>query len=405
MKLIPAYGAGLLAAAILAAACANPFQALAQSNQPTFDPAHPLANITSAEQWVKKFNPGKPDIVPNDAYGNMTSSEFWRDSWEGQNIDKPSPPADIKGSGGTGVIIRSPYPYKTAKEQYDAWLKAAHGGTKHTRATLPDWSGDWQGSATGVLSGYAKVSDVMAAVSPAYRSRFLTLLRGEWEGGHQWWPTEYCLPYGFGGYYAAPGNGGATWHFMMDGHMVMFNKDKNNMATRYIYTDGRGLLPPDRAFPQWYGESEGLWDRDQLVIYSKNIRQWAMTHGLPEFSDQLEAVERVKRFPDGLLVDITLYDPKAFAFPWHDVVLFKTLKDWTIAPATYSECVSTNNIHMDAKGVLQERVPGQAGYQNFADPRPWATAYKIWDAAHPKEAAHWKAVFDRDAARGVPGKK
>lgn len=389
----------LLAMGLVLATFTGAGSALAQSKQSGFDPTNPFANITFAEQWAKKFNPGKPDIEPNDPFGNMTSAEFWRDSWEGQNIDHPyRSPASIKGSGGTGVIIRSPYPYKTAKEQYEAWLKAAHGGTKHARGTLPDWSGDWQGSSTGVLSGYAKVSDVMAAVAPAYRRRFVTLLRGEWEGGHQWWPTEYCLPYGFGGYYAAPGNAGATWHFMMDEHMVIFNKDKNNMATRYIYTDGRGFLPPNRAFPQWYGESKGFWDGDQLVIYTKNIRQWAMTHGLPEFSSQIQTVERVKRFPDGLLVDITLYDPKAFAFPWHDVVLFKTLKDWTTAPATYSECVSTNNIYMDAKGVLQERVPGDVGYRNPSDRRPWATAYKLWNSAHPKEAARWKAIFARAIA-------
>ena len=303
------------------------------------------------------------------------------------------------------MVIRSPYPYKTAEEQYDAWLKAAHGGTKHTHADLPDWSGDWQGASTGVLSGYAKVSDVMAAVSMDYQARFRQMLRGEWEGGHQWWPTEFCLPYGFGGFYAAPGNGGATWHFMADEHMALIGKDKNNMGTRFIYTDGRGFLPPDKAFPQWYGESKGFWDGDQLVFYTKNIRPWAMTHGLPEYSDELQAVERMKRFGNEMLIDITLYDPKAFAFPWHDVILFKLLKDWTVAPATYSECVSTNNIYMDAQGVLQEHVPGEPGYQDPSDPRPWATAYEKWDAAHPKEAARWNDVFAHDAARAKAAQK
>lgn len=63
------------------------------------------------------------------------------------------------------------------------------------------------------------------------------------------------------------------------------------------------------------------------------------------------------------------------ACPWHDVAVFKKLKDWTVAPAIWNECVSTNNIYMDLKGTLQERVPGDPGYRDIADPRPWSTAY------------------------------
>src|SRR5262245_4012701 len=43
--------------------------------------------------------------------------------------------ARLYGSAGTGkegaTNYKSPYPFKTAKEHYEAWLKDAKGGTKH----------------------------------------------------------------------------------------------------------------------------------------------------------------------------------------------------------------------------------------------------------------------------------
>lgn len=342
-------------------------QGWAQQHQ--FDPARPFANVRSAQEWTAIFIPDKPNVTPNDPYANMTSGEFWRNTWKGQGIDGKF--ASAKGSGGKGVVIRSPYRYRSAEEHYEAWLKAAGGGTKKSRDALPDWSGDWDGASEGVLHDGAKISDVMAAVSDEYRPRFEELLHAEMEGRH-WWPAEFCLPDGFGRFYSLDG---PTWHFMLDQSLVLINKDRPNSDTRYIYTDGRGFLPRPLQFPQWYGASRGFWDGDELVIHTAQIKQWVMTHGLPEYSDQLEAVERIKRLGEELLVDITLYDPKAFAFPWHDVVVFTKLKDWTVAPPTFTDCGSTNNVYMDASGALREHVPGDAEYRDFADPRPWATAF------------------------------
>jgi hypothetical protein len=381
MRLALACAAGVAAAAIGFAAPAAP----------AFDPAKPFAGITAPAQWVARFRPGPPVIVPNDPFGNMTSREYWTQSWQGQNIDHPErTPASVKGSGGHGVVIKSPYPYKSAQEQYDAWLAAAHGGTKHTRADLPDWSGDWQGASDGVLGNGARVSDVYAAVADVAKPAFLQLLRGEWEGGHQWWPAAFCLPDAFGRLYWPNG----VWHLMADDKMVLINEDRPENATRYIYTDGRGFLPKDLQFPQWYGASKGFWDGDELVVYTSQIKPWVITHALPEYN-QLETVERMKRFGDEFLIDITLYDPTVFAFPWHDTATLHIVKDWTKAPSTWEECVSTNNVYMNSKGELAEHAPGEPGYQDASDPRPWMTAYKLWDDNHKDLAAHWKGVFDQ----------
>ena len=102
---------------------------------------------------------------------------------------------------------------------------------------------------------------------------------------------------------------------MMDPTIVLIDKDRPNSETRYVYTDGRGFLPESHRFPMWYGESQGFWDGEELIIWTKSFKPWVMTHALPEYSDKLEVIERVKRIGDQILVDITLYDPEAFAFP------------------------------------------------------------------------------------------
>ncbi|MET0214057.1 MAG: hypothetical protein ABW292_13685, partial [Vicinamibacterales bacterium] len=65
--------------------------------------------------------------------------------------------ARLYGSEGTGKVgaldLASPYSYTTAWDHYEALLKAASGGTKHTKDTIPDWSGRWMGGAVGLGGG------------------------------------------------------------------------------------------------------------------------------------------------------------------------------------------------------------------------------------------------------------
>jgi len=355
--------------AALLVACALD-QGAAQA--PRFDPARPFAAITTADQWVSQFQTRKPELDANDRFRNMTSRE-WVDAWTKRPYDLSNEEylKTYSGSGGTGVKIASPYPYKSAAEHYDAWLRAANGGTTPTRQNLPDWSGDWQGVARGVFSFRALLRDVWDAVSPEYRPRYEQLLTAELEGRH-WWAADACMPDGFGRLYSL----GATWHFMMDPTIVLINKDRPAGESRYVYTDGRGFLPEPYGFPMWYGESQGFWASDELIIWTKSFKAWAITHALPEYSDKLEAIERWKRLGDQVLVDLTLYDPEAFAFPWHDTVVFNKLKDWKVGAPTFYECVFSNNVYHDENGHIQERVPGDPQYRDPSDPRPWATVFE-----------------------------
>jgi len=375
-----AASSALVLGAAPAAHAAETKPAAAATVMGAFDPLHPFANVKTGDEYVAKFVSGKPSFVAGDPYGNMSGSQFWRDSWFGQNIDKPeNTMAAHKGDGGFGVLIKSPYPYKTAEEHYKAWRAAAGGGQKLTQAQLPDWSGDWIGAAKGVISSQAKISDAMAATSDAYKPWFQRLLEAEWIG-HPWWASQYCFPVGGPAFWAA--HAGGVYHFMPSRNLVLVVKDKNISDTRYIYTDDRGWLPEDKKVPQWYGASQGFWDGDELVVWNGQFKRWIFSHGLGEYSDKMETVERYKRIGDQFVVDITLYDPEAFAYPWHDVALFNPVKDWTLRPMMFLDCPSTNNVFLNKYGELDERRPDDAGYVDLTDERPWETAFKLWDQHH-----------------------
>jgi len=375
MKLSSWYAIGT----ILVASLSAPALIAAQLQTSDFDPAHPFAKLASATEWANRFRAGKPEIDSNDRFRNMSSRD-WVDAWTKRPKDMSDDQflRSYSGSGGTGVKIRSPYPYISAEEHFNAWRRAANGGTKPTRANMPDWSGDWQGVSRGVLGFRALVRDVWEAVSPEYRPRFQQILTAELEGRH-WWAADECLPDGMGRFYSL----GGTYHFMMDPTIVLIDKDRPNSETRYVYTDGRGFLPDNRRFPMWYGESQGFWDGQELIVWTKNFKPWVITHALPEYSDKLEVIERVKRIGDQILLDETLYDPVAFAYPWHDTVVFSKLKDSTLAPPTFYECASSNNVYHDENGQIQEYLPGDPQYRDPSDLRPWAT---IFDRAEKSAA-------------------
>ena len=84
------------------------------------------------------------------------------------------------GSEGTGkagaVNLTSPHPYKSALEHYQARLKAAGGGTKHTKDTIPDWSGRWEGGAG--FGGQAPASDTVKLLTPEYQEYYVQELKG-----------------------------------------------------------------------------------------------------------------------------------------------------------------------------------------------------------------------------------
>ena len=135
-----------LAAASVSTEAAQPAPA-APTAPAAIDPLHPLAGVASAQAWAQRFRTeAKPDS--NDRFNNLTAGEWWNRTWNGQWTSAATEGKSfaefykgLQGRSGNSVVLKSPYPYASAEAQWNAWKQAAGGGTKHTRATLPDWSG------------------------------------------------------------------------------------------------------------------------------------------------------------------------------------------------------------------------------------------------------------------------
>lgn len=275
------------------------------------------------------------------------------------------------GSEGTGkagaVNLISPHPYKTAWEHYQARLKAAGGGTRHTKDTIPDWSGRWEGGAG--FGGQAPASDTVKLLTPEYQEYYVQELKGSTEG-RIWSAGAFCLPSGF---FAAVG---AEEFLVTPDRVVTLGAGNGNNTTRWIYTDGSPHSPEQFQFAKWHGESIGFWDRDTLIVHTNQIRGWR--GGVSEYTDDLETVETYRRAGDMIEGEITLYDPKVLARPVNARLRFQRSKETRIElRPLYNTCTDTNgpaaNVFMDEKGLLNERLPGDPLYWDSTDPRPWGT--------------------------------
>jgi hypothetical protein len=279
-----------------------------------------------------------------------------------------------EGSGADKFDIKSPYPFKTSWEHYQAWLEKAKGGTKHTLATLPDWDGQWSGGASWLDSRDIQASTIAAALTPQYREYYVQQVKAESEGRH-WWAAAFCLPDGF-----IRGIGRANQFVVRPTQVMILSDMLIANQIRWIFTDGSGHAPEDVQSPQWQGESIGFWDGNALVVHTNQIRQWNASHSMFEWSDQMTSVERYERQGNTMVGEITLYDPVAFLQPVHAKFRYTVRNNADMRPV-YSTCTDTNgpssNQYANVKGIIDERIPGDPGYWDPTDPRPWAKHYAI----------------------------
>ena len=275
-----------------------------------------------------------------------------------------------KGTGRVGALdLASPYPFTTATEHYEAWLKQARGGTRHTKTTIPDWRGRWSGGPAGLEGGPNPASSVAAMLKPEYRERFVQDVKAAAEG-RAWSAGAICLP---GGFFASLD---AEEFIVTPDRVWTLAAGNGENYIRWIYTDGSGHTPKESEFAKWHGESIGFWDRDALIVHTNQVRGWK--GGLSEFSDRLETVERYRRVGNRIEGEITLYDPEVLVRPVRASMKFEL--DTNTAPELrplYNTCTDTNGpsakVFMDDRGVLNERLPGDPLYWNAADPHPWRT--------------------------------
>jgi hypothetical protein len=82
---------------------------------------------------------------------------------------------------------------------------------------------------------------------------------------------------------------------------------------RRIYLSGGHTAGAD---PSFSGDSIGRWEGDTLVVETDNVRAGQLDRNGVPYSDKLTVLEKIRRTPKGLEIEMTLTDPEAFEEPF-----------------------------------------------------------------------------------------
>ena len=223
--------------------------------------------------------------------------------------------------------IVSPYPYKTAKEHYEALLAAAKakgGPTVYTKATTPDWDGYYardqraDHGAEWIWGTVNQVPTILSLLTPEYQKRMVQMNYHEAVDNAPQWEASFCYPEGFLRWWAQASQGG-NFQLTMTPWKVQF---LSGIAANFLRQVLIGKEHVQKV-PQWYGETVGFWDGTTLVTWTANVQAWTLSHSMFEFSGKMETVETFKPVYDasgkfvGLDHEAVFYDPEAFVQPLH----------------------------------------------------------------------------------------
>ena len=272
--------------------------------------------------------------------------------------------------------IVSPYPYKTAKEQYEALLaeaKKAGGPTTHTRQTMPEWDGWYRRLAREeqwVWGRNLQTSTMLSLLTPEYRRRMVQQNYHEVVNNSPQWMASFCYPEGFMRWYAEASLGGDI-EVMVTPHQVQFLSGIADNLLRRVLVGKRHV----QQVPQWFGETVGFWNGNTLVAWTANVQGWTLSHSMFEFSSKMEVVETFTPSADGktITVGTTFYDPEAFLRPLHMVTPWEKRRglDDPEARFMFVECRVQSTIVNGPDGKPTQLIPGDTGYIDYFG-RPWA---------------------------------
>jgi hypothetical protein len=290
--------------------------------------------------------------------------------------------------------IVSPYPYRTAKEHYEAMLAdtVSRGGpTVYNQATLPDWNGRYrrelEKTATWYHGAVLQIPTYLTLLTPEYQTRFVQQMYHYAVTNAPQWPASFCQPEGFMRRFAQ--YSGFSPSVMMTPDLVqILNVTARNFITHVHIGrqfDEEGTVPRLGApVPRWYGETVGFWDDEALVTWTSNIQGW-FAHGAFEHSSRLQTIEvytpRRNASGDtiGLEHEAILYDPEALVDPVRIVHRWDRVGRLNEGdPYLYIECIQN---HFPIDGIATPVSPGTTIPYTVPDMygRPWA---QVWERYH-----------------------
>ena len=276
--------------------------------------------------------------------------------------------------------IVSPYPYKTAKEHYEALMAAAKakgGPTVYTKATTPDWDGyyarDQQADhgAEWIWGTVNQVPTILSLLTPEYQKRMVQMNYHEAVDNAPQWEASFCYPEGFVRWWSQASQGG-NFQLTMTPWNVQF---LSGIAANFLRQVLIGKEHVQKV-PQWYGETVGFWDGTTLISWTANVQAWTLSHSMFEFSGKIETVELWKPATDasgkfvGLDHETIFYDPEAFVQPLRATYRYvrRATPDNPTQRYTYIECLSNLRNTNGRPTQLTNADPRYIDYYG----RPWA---------------------------------
>lgn len=273
--------------------------------------------------------------------------------------------------------LKSPYPWTTAQEHYNA-LKAqaaTRGGpTQYSRDNPPpSWDGFYNSRTLQpqqwTFGNNVQAGTLMGLLTPEYQRRFAQALYHVGVSNSPQWMSSTCYPEGMVRWWA---QGIRDIQVTINHNMVQLVSGTalNFLRQILIGQEHQTLIS------QWYGESVGFWDEETLVAWTRNVQGWWMSHALPEYSSEFEAIEIYTLDDDrNLHLEVIMYDAVAFTAPLRLEILYTWRGEWNSDRYQWKEC-QQNLFNID--GRLQPVNPGTVIEYRIPElyDRPWA---KIWE--------------------------
>jgi hypothetical protein len=357
--------------------------ALGRMNSPTF--AGPPAGMQTLpiDLFLSKNFYRDQKLWSDQRYFRCNTPRQLTDIWTSHRIGEKPPTSAAWGDCSKDYPrekIVSPYPYKTAKEHYEALLAAARakgGPTVYTKATTPDWDGYYarepqaDHGAEWMWGTVNQVPTILSLLTPEYQKRMVQMNYHEAVDNSPQWEASFCYPEGFLRWWAEFSAGG-NFQLTMTPWQVQF---LSGIAANFL----RQVLIGEQhvqKVPQWYGETVGFWDGTTLVSWTANVQGWTLSHSMFEYSDKIETVETYKPAYDasgkfvGLDHEAVFYDPDAFVRPLHATYRFvrQATPDNPTRRYTYIECLSNLRNTNGRPTQLTGADPRYIDYYG----RPWA---------------------------------